>query len=133
MPSSVTRVALVTGAGRGIGAATVRALAERGYGVVAVDGCSGEDHRWPGVDYPLAVPANLEQFDRYDDRVVAVRTDVRHRQGMEDAAQTALECWGRLRCGGGRSRGHLRRPAPVGDAHRPPRHPVGGSATPRCP
>lgn len=96
MAVGVDRVALVTGAGRGIGAATVRALADQGYGVVAVDACSGEEHDLPGVSYPLAVPANLEQFGRYDDRVVAVRADARDPGGLADATRQGLDRWGRL-------------------------------------
>jgi SDR family mycofactocin-dependent oxidoreductase len=42
----MTRVAIVTGAARGIGAATVRALAAEGWAVIAVDRCS-DDPRLP--------------------------------------------------------------------------------------
>jgi SDR family mycofactocin-dependent oxidoreductase len=94
--SQVSRVALVTGAGRGIGAATVRALADSGYGVVAVDSCAGGEHGLAGVDYPLAVPPNLEQFGRYDDRVLAVRADARDPQALGAAVRQALDRWGRL-------------------------------------
>lgn len=48
-------VALVTGAGRGIGAATVAALADQGWRVVALDRCSPD----PAVPYPMATPADL--------------------------------------------------------------------------
>jgi SDR family mycofactocin-dependent oxidoreductase len=50
------RVAIVTGAGRGIGAATVAALAAEGWNVVAVDRCS-RDRRLP---YPMASEADLD-------------------------------------------------------------------------
>jgi SDR family mycofactocin-dependent oxidoreductase len=50
------RVAIVTGAGRGIGAATVAALAAEGWSVVAVDRCS-PDRRLP---YPMASERDLE-------------------------------------------------------------------------
>ena len=54
------RVALVTGAARGIGAATVAALAGAGWRVVAVDRCAGD----PDLPYPMGSRAEL-------DRVVA--------------------------------------------------------------
>jgi len=52
----VSRVAIVTGAGRGIGAATVRALAAEGWSVVALDRCEDD----PRIPYPLATEAELE-------------------------------------------------------------------------
>jgi len=53
---SDVRVAVVTGAGRGIGAATVIGLARAGWSVVAVDRCADD----PRVPYPLATRAELD-------------------------------------------------------------------------
>jgi SDR family mycofactocin-dependent oxidoreductase len=51
------RVAIVTGAGRGIGAATIAALAADGWSVVAVDRCS-LDRRLP---YAMATERDLDE------------------------------------------------------------------------
>jgi SDR family mycofactocin-dependent oxidoreductase len=56
----MTRVALVTGAARGIGAATVRALVAQGWAVLAVDRCADD----PALPYRLGTRDQL-------DRVVA--------------------------------------------------------------
>jgi len=52
----MSRVAVVTGAARGIGAATVCALAGAGWSVVAVDRCADD----PRVPYPLGTRAELD-------------------------------------------------------------------------
>ena len=56
MSPEENRVALVTGAARGIGAATVIALATAGWRVVAVDGCADD----PDLPYPMGSRAELD-------------------------------------------------------------------------
>jgi len=90
------RVALVTGAARGIGAATVRALVEDGCRVLAVDACLGEDHGLAGVDYPLATRADLDLLGAYGEAVMTQVADVRDPDGLAAAADLAVERWGRL-------------------------------------
>ncbi|WP_418064304.1 mycofactocin-coupled SDR family oxidoreductase [Pimelobacter simplex] len=72
------RVVLVTGAARGIGAATVRALVARGDRVVAVD----------------ELPLGSEHGDH--EQVAGCVADVRDRAALAGAVDLALDRWGRL-------------------------------------
>ncbi len=70
------RVAIVTGAARGIGSACVDALVNDGYLVVAVDRCRDI----PEVPYALATPADLEAVvARHGESVLALVGDVTKR------------------------------------------------------
>jgi SDR family mycofactocin-dependent oxidoreductase len=89
----MSRVAVVTGAARGIGAATVDLLVGAGWQVVAVD--RGADD--PALDYPLASKEDLEEVARrHGDAVSAVVGDVRSRSDMEAAVGEALGRFGGL-------------------------------------
>lgn len=90
------RVAVVTGAARGIGAATVLALAERGWSVLAVD-LARDD---PALPYPMGTEAELEKVVRQaGDRggaAHAVPADVRDVDALAAAVGRAEELWGGL-------------------------------------
>jgi SDR family mycofactocin-dependent oxidoreductase len=94
----VSRVAIVTGAGRGIGAATVALLAADGWKVIAVDR-GGDDPRLP---YPMASEAELDAVVAAVNREApggdAARAAVA--DASDEAAMTAVvaaaEQWGEL-------------------------------------
>jgi SDR family mycofactocin-dependent oxidoreductase len=93
----MSRVAIVTGAGRGIGGATVAKLAAEGWRVVAVDR-DGDDPRLP---YALATVAQLDAVAvaaneaAGEERVRTARADAADREAMA-AVVTGAEQWGEV-------------------------------------
>ncbi len=98
MSPAVPRVALVTGAGRGIGAATVTALAAGGWRIVAVDRCADD----PALPYPLASRDDLDRVVEAAGAVagaaavVAAQADTRDPDVLAAAVRLAEERWGGL-------------------------------------
>ncbi|MDZ5621049.1 mycofactocin-coupled SDR family oxidoreductase [Nocardioides sp. HM23] len=90
------RVALVTGAARGIGAATVAELCGLGYGITALDACTGGNVA-PGVGYPMATPDDLHQLaHKFPDQVLPIESDVRDPEALHSAVNATLDRFGRL-------------------------------------
>ena len=89
----MSRVAIVTGAARGIGAATVDALVAHGLSVVAVDRCRDD----VAIPYALGTRAELDHVvDRHGERALALVGDVREASDMALAVETSIEHFGRL-------------------------------------
>ena len=86
--------AVVTGAARGIGAATVDALVAAGWQVVAVDRCADD----PALDYPLAAQSDLDAIaSRHGAAVRTMVGDVRRPADMRAAVEEAVAHFGGLR------------------------------------
>ena len=86
----MTRVALVTGAARGIGAATVRALAAEGWCVVATDRCTDD----PRLRYPMGTRAELDALG--GDNVLTAVADTTNAEDLSRVVSLAESAYGGL-------------------------------------
>lgn len=91
MPSLTGRVAIVTGASRGIGRAIALGLAREGCDVVIAAKSTESTEKLPGSIFTVA--AEVEALGA---RALAVRVDVRDSDQIESMAAATLEKFGRI-------------------------------------
>jgi (+)-trans-carveol dehydrogenase len=96
MARVANKVALVTGAAKGMGRSHCVRLAEEGADIVAVDHCMQEN----GVQYPMGTPEDLAEtatlVEKQGRRVITSQTDIRDLEALTALAGEARESLGSL-------------------------------------
>jgi NAD(P)-dependent dehydrogenase (short-subunit alcohol dehydrogenase family) len=91
------RIALVTGASRGIGRCGALSLAERGYDVVVT---GRTVHEGDGRDGDVVLPGSLEktaaEIEAHGRRALPVQMNVTDRASVHAAYETTMAQWGRV-------------------------------------
>jgi citronellol/citronellal dehydrogenase len=91
MPTLVTKVAVITGASRGIGRALALGLARDGYAVVLAAKSTESTEKLPGSVHTVAA-----EVEALGGQALAVPTDVRDEAQVEALAARTLERFGRV-------------------------------------
>ena len=95
-----TRVALVTGASRGIGKASAIALAEAGFDVAiaarTIHEGEGRDERRPDEPIPGSLDATAAAIEAAGRRALPVRLDLLDRASWTDSVEQVLGAWSRV-------------------------------------
>ncbi|MCS7066375.1 MAG: SDR family NAD(P)-dependent oxidoreductase, partial [Fimbriimonadales bacterium] len=85
------RVAIITGASRGIGRAIALRLAREGVRVVIAAKTAEPDPRLPGTIYTVA-----EEVRALGGEALPIRVDVRDETAIQQMVEQALQRWGRI-------------------------------------
>jgi citronellol/citronellal dehydrogenase len=91
MSALAGRVAIITGASRGIGRALALGLAQQGCRVVIVAKSTASSERLPGSIYSVA-----QEVEALGSQALPLQVDVREGDPIEDMVQQTMHCFGRI-------------------------------------